>query len=437
MFGQAHHKPWWTKIQGGEIHQEHHNKPGDGTSVNQLVLAQPGFIAQTSGSLTRDRIWGYTIMVDHVADIVFRYPMENFTTEQTIQAKIAYEAYLNSYGHTVKGYRADNGRFADAAFRAAVSKANQEISFCGVGAHHQNGIVKNKIKTLSLACRTLLLHAKRHWPEAITTILWPFAFQEAIWRDNTMKIGNDGKTLLERLSGTTQRISMDNLHTWGCPVYVLDARLQSGKGGPPKWDPRSCLGIYVGIFQAHAQSVALVLNPRTGHVSPQFHVIFDDKFSTVPFLIKGEVPPNWEKLVRESSQQVHHETDVDTSQVFLDQQPPDEGDALSDETTSHEGEILPSNEGGTTLPLSSDCEGEKDTPFKMINLEKKWFMTFRKKAKGISKSGSKWMCNNRKNVWSVNYLLSSNTESSAINIWSTKDLLNKSHGLYGKSKYIF
>ena len=27
--------------------------------------------------------------------------------------------------------------------------------------------------------------------------------------------------------------------------------------------------------------MALVLNPKTGHVSPQFHVVFDDKFDTV------------------------------------------------------------------------------------------------------------------------------------------------------------
>ena len=31
----------------------------------------------------------------------------------------------------------------------------------------------------------------------------------------------------------------------------------------------------------HARSIALVLNPRTGHVSPQFHVKFDDFFKTV------------------------------------------------------------------------------------------------------------------------------------------------------------
>ena len=56
--------------------------------------------------------------------------------------------------------------------------------------------------------------------------------------------------------------------------------LQNGQGAP-KWRQRSRLGVYLGPSPNHARSVALVLNPRTGHVSPQFHVKFDDFFETV------------------------------------------------------------------------------------------------------------------------------------------------------------
>jgi hypothetical protein len=69
-------------------------------------------------------------------------------------------------------------------------------------------------------------------------------------------------------------------HPFGCPVYVLDAALQSGKG-KSKWTERSRLGVYLGYSPEHASSVALVLNLQTGHVSPQFHVVFDDRFDTV------------------------------------------------------------------------------------------------------------------------------------------------------------
>ena len=40
-------------------------------------------------------------------------------------------------------------------------------------------------------------------------------------------------------------------------------------------------GVYLGPSPSRARSIALVLNPRTGHVSPQFHVKFDDFFETV------------------------------------------------------------------------------------------------------------------------------------------------------------
>ena len=90
---------------------------------------------------------------------------------------------------------------------------------------------------------------------------------------------------------------------FGCPVYILDARLQDAGGpGAPKWEPRARLGIYVGHSPLHAGSVALVLNPKTGLVSPQFHVVFDDNFSTVPHLRAGTVPKNWAQLVESSSQ---------------------------------------------------------------------------------------------------------------------------------------
>ena len=42
------------------------------------------------------------------------------------------------------------------------------------------------------------------------------------------------------------------------------------------------------------------MNPNTGMVSPQFHLVFDDNFETVPHLRAGTVPENWEDLVTNS-----------------------------------------------------------------------------------------------------------------------------------------
>ena len=42
--------------------------------------------------------------------------------------------------------------------------------------------------------------------------------------------------------------------------------------------------------------MALALDPRTKLVSPQYHVVFDDSFSTVDHLKNNTTPPNWEDL---------------------------------------------------------------------------------------------------------------------------------------------
>ena len=78
--------------------------------------------------------------------------------------------------------------------------------------------------------------------------------------------------------------------------------MQGNISGITKWEPCSCAGIYIGHSLFHAVSVSLVINSETGHVSPQFHVVFDGEFSTVPFMGEGKIPPNCTDLVQCSSQ---------------------------------------------------------------------------------------------------------------------------------------
>ena len=63
------------------------------------------------------------------------------------------------------------------------------------------------------------------------------------------------------------------------------------------------MGIYLGHSPFHADNVALVFNLQTGHVSPQYHVIFDEQFTTVEYLRNGETPPNWRELFTHCSEQ--------------------------------------------------------------------------------------------------------------------------------------
>ena len=60
----------------------------------------------------------------------------------------------------------------------------------------------------------------------------------------------------------------------------------------------------MGHSPYHAGTVALVLNVATGLVSPQYHVVFDDKFSTVPYLQSSTPPPNWTSLLENNAEQI-------------------------------------------------------------------------------------------------------------------------------------
>jgi hypothetical protein len=97
------------------------------------------------------------------------------------------------------------------------------------------------------------------------------------------------------------------------------------------------MGIYGGRLPSHASNVALILNPQTGHVSPQFHVVFDDGLTTVPYLWTATFAPHWAELVCTSSKiELFTEQEVGTWQS-LPELDIDPGDFTSD-TSNREGE---------------------------------------------------------------------------------------------------
>jgi hypothetical protein len=70
------------------------------------------------------------------------------TSEETLKSKLAFEKYALSHGVHIKHYHADNGRFKDTLFTRDIEEKGQTISYCGVGAHHQNGIAEKRIGDL-------------------------------------------------------------------------------------------------------------------------------------------------------------------------------------------------------------------------------------------------------------------------------------------------
>jgi Reverse transcriptase (RNA-dependent DNA polymerase) len=235
-------------------------------------------VAHTKGSPTKERYNCATVFVDHYSDVSFVHLQGSLSGDETLEAKQAFEHW--SHNITIKHYHADNGRFAETKFLAAVAAAGQTISFCGVNAHFQNGKAERRIRTLQDLGRTQLLHAMARWPVAISTHLWPYAVTNVANCQNDMRQKDKKETRLELFSGSKISPNLKNHHHVGIPVYVLDNSLQAGMK-IPKWMPRARVGIYLGRSPRHARNVALVLNPRTGLVSAQFHIRFDDTFETV------------------------------------------------------------------------------------------------------------------------------------------------------------
>ena len=61
---------------------------------------------------------------------------------------------------------------------------------------------------------------------------------------NELNFGIDGKTPDMRFSGVVVKfLRLQDFHTFGCPCYVLDSRLQTDPKPVPKWEPRARVGI--------------------------------------------------------------------------------------------------------------------------------------------------------------------------------------------------
>jgi Reverse transcriptase (RNA-dependent DNA polymerase) len=273
MFGAATKRAWRTKTPINSIGNSNKvKKPGDCVSVDQFASPVPGLVSQVKGNPTVKRYGGGTVFVDHYSDATFVYFQQSLNAVETIMAKESYERWARSHGVDVKHYHADNGRFAENAFVKHVQDNNQTITFCGVNTHFQNGRAERKIRTLQDAARCQLVHAKMRWPQAAMKNVVDI-MNDVCYKDNT-------KTRVEIFADTPVRPNLRHHHHFGVPVYVLDDDMQNGKKFS-KWASRARIGIYLGKSPRHARSVGLVLNPRTGNVSPQFHIKYDDLFETV------------------------------------------------------------------------------------------------------------------------------------------------------------
>ena len=279
VFGKMCKRSWRTRAKNKrEVAPA--TAPGQVVSVDQMESSTQGFIGQLKGIPTTRRYKYATIFVDHYSDLSYVHLQETISSEDTLLAKRAFEAYAREQGvDTIRHYHCDNGRFADNLWKKDVRQKGQSISFCGINAHFQNGRAEKRIRDLRESARTSLLHAMSRWPGVVDLHLWPYALRYTNDVLNNLP-DSKGDSKMSRFSRVPVLCNLKDYHSFGCPVYALDNRLASGSS-IPHWNPRARLGVHLGFSPRHARNVALVLNVNTAMVSPQFHVKFDDFFTTV------------------------------------------------------------------------------------------------------------------------------------------------------------
>ena len=291
-YAKATKRPWRSKTTNKQKEAKDGgvSEPGHVISVDQLVSPVPGLIAQMTGFLTRKRYKYATVFVDQHSRLGYVFLQKTCTAEETIEAKRTFEQYAANRGVTVRAYHADNGVFKANDFVNECRSKGQPLTFAGVNAHHQNGMAERRIRELQELTRTSLIHANRRWPNATTANLWPYALRMACLAYNSTPSLQDAKRRTPEQVFAKSEVSINKKHwkPFGCPVYVLDNDLQQGKSHP-KWSSRSRVGIYMGQSPIHNHNVALVMDPISGYVSPQFHVKFDPSFYTVRDGVEVEI----------------------------------------------------------------------------------------------------------------------------------------------------
>ena len=333
--------------------------PGERISCDHYMSSTLGRLAHTRGKEDKAiQYVGGTLFVDFATNYIFHHHQVNLTAAATVRSKHACERHFMEHGFKIQGYLADNNPFQSKLWTNDCKlQQQQHTTFSGVGAKHQNYVERHQ-QTIFNWSRAMLLHFVLHWPQQANENLWPFFVDHAVYLWNNLPNRNDPqvspKELFTNVTYDDYR-HLQRAHVIGCPVFVLDPKLQDSKK-IPKWSMRSRRGVYLGISKHHSTTVHLVLNPSTGDISPQYHVLFDDHFSTV--FSNGNFDPTvWESLVVSNKELEttfiqatdgtiieppdHQSFDATPLQTINPSESPEGASAPPNSAT--EGEILPSN----------------------------------------------------------------------------------------------
>ena len=300
---------------------------GDFVSMDQYVVKAPGRLPSGFGKeAVHNMFHGGTIFRDAASKLIHVANQVSLGAGKTVNSKLKFEEWLWEFAYArVKHYHSDNGIFVSEDFKEACGEKEQTQSFSGVGAQHQNSEAERAIQTIMYMARSFMIHAAMHWGEDDSgdISLWPFAVDHAAWLYNRLPQRRSGITPIEFATRCkTDHKDLLRTHVWGCPVFVLDPKLQDNRK-LPKWQKRARMGQFLGFSRQHSSTVALVRNLHTNYVSLQYHVVFDDNFQTV--LHDGHLTEDLHRICDElfvESREVYAEEEFDDDGLLIYKPPP-------------------------------------------------------------------------------------------------------------------
>lgn len=124
------------------------SKPDKCVSVDILYSPTPGFIAQMTVHLTKIRYRYAIIYVDYYSGRNYIFLQQSPDVGETLQGKLAFEMHAKQHGTQVMAYHADNGVFRANQWVDDCITKQQQLTFAGVNAHHQNGKAERRIRLL-------------------------------------------------------------------------------------------------------------------------------------------------------------------------------------------------------------------------------------------------------------------------------------------------
>ena len=146
QLGKAHRL---STTKSSKIIGEWVKQPGDLIHTDQAETTQPGRPLTHSGWNNRNKIFVFTIYFNSISKRGFVEFQHSTDADANISGKHRMERYATKHNVKIRNFRADNGIFKSAEFRADLRKHDQDISFAAVGAHGMNGIAERFIRTIT------------------------------------------------------------------------------------------------------------------------------------------------------------------------------------------------------------------------------------------------------------------------------------------------